>query len=53
MERAVAVRSVDGHIYDLGILDDLPVLVRAPAKAAIGDGIQLNLQLNGLCRYVS
>lgn len=38
---------------ELGILDDLPVLVRAPAEAAIGDGIQLNLQLNGLCRYVS
>lgn len=38
---------------DLGILDDLPALVRGPAEAAIGDGIQMTLRINGLCGYVS
>lgn len=36
---------------ELGFLDDLPGLVRAPAEAAIGDGIGLTLRLNGLCQH--
>lgn len=35
------------------ILDELPALVRGAAEVAIGDGIRLDLQVNGLCRYTS
>ena len=37
---------------DLGfLLDDLPGLVRGATEVAIGDGVRLTLQLDGLCRY--
>ena len=35
------------------ILDELPALVRGAAEVAMGDGIRLNLRLNGLCRYTA
>ncbi len=36
---------------ELGFLDDLPGLVRGAAEVAIGDGLRVELNLQGLCRY--